>query len=90
MLGALVRNYLRDDPVTSIFKGRQFAELLTRQVGSRLGVRLTDDVSQIEALNRLRDQGINPQVLDVLHEIGKVGNRATHGLSGDHDTALKQ
>lgn len=34
-LGALAERYFRDDPVTAVFKLRQFAELLSKTIAAR-------------------------------------------------------
>ncbi|MBD2596528.1 type I restriction-modification system endonuclease [Nostoc spongiaeforme FACHB-130] len=88
-LGALAERYFVDDPNTCLIKLRQFGELLAQLAAANIGLYEVADERQIDLLNRLRDRGlIKGEVDRLFHELRKIGNQATHELSGNHRTAL--
>lgn len=87
-LGALAERYFEDDPATSLIKIRQFGEVLARNTAARLNIPLIG-TNQVDVVNALADRGVNPQVIEVLHDVRRVGNRATHDMQGDHQVALR-
>jgi type I restriction enzyme, R subunit len=88
-LGALAERYFADDPNTCLIKLRQFGELLAQLAAANIGLYEVADERQINLLNRLRDRGlIKGEVDRLFHELRKIGNQATHELSGNHRTAL--
>ncbi len=88
-LGALAERYFADDPNTCLIKLRQFGELLAQLAAAQIGLYEVADERQINLLNRLRDRGLLKGEVDRLfHELRKIGNQATHELSGNHRTAL--
>jgi type I restriction enzyme, R subunit len=88
-LGTLAERYFADDPNTCLIKLRQFGELLAQLAAAKIGLYELPDERQIDLLNRLRDRGLLKGEVDRLfHELRKIGNAATHELSGNHRTAL--
>ncbi|MHC5859760.1 type I restriction endonuclease [Nostoc sp.] len=88
-LGALAERYFADDPNTCLIKLRQFGELLAQLAAANIGLYEVADERQINLLNRLCDRGlIKGEVDRLFHELRKIGNQATHELSGNHRTAL--
>ncbi|MEG4918864.1 DUF4145 domain-containing protein, partial [Microcoleus sp. B7-D4] len=89
-LGTLAEQYFATDPVTCLMKLRQFGEVLAQLVAANAGLYKSDtDESQIELLNRLRDEGFLPgRINQFFHELRRAGNDANHALSGDHRAAL--
>ncbi|NDJ21119.1 type I restriction-modification system endonuclease [Nostoc sp. B(2019)] len=88
-LGTLAERYFADDPNTCLIKLRQFGELLAQLAAAKIGLYEVVDERQINLLNRLRDRGlIKGEVDRLFHELRKIGNQATHELSGNHRTAL--
>lgn len=86
-LGALAERYFRDDPATSIFKLRQFAELLAKLISAHHAVYEVQNFDAI--LRRLSFERVLPQeVADLFHAIRKVGNVAAHEIKGTHGDAL--
>ena len=86
---ALAERYFPDDPVTSLMKLRQFGEALAQQVAARTGVFTSADEPQADLLGRLRREAGSPrEVLDLFHDLRRIGNEATHQHKGDHATAL--
>jgi type I restriction enzyme, R subunit len=88
-LGMLAERYFVEDPVTSLIKSRQLGELLAKLTAARIGLLTDPGISQYDLLGELADDRIvSREVLDLLHEIRKAGNRATHDNEGDHRAAL--
>ncbi|MBB3236138.1 type I restriction-modification system endonuclease [Phyllobacterium endophyticum] len=86
-LGALGEKYFRDDPATSIFKLRQFAELLAKLISAHHAVYEIESFDAI--LRRLSYERILPkEAADLFHAIRKVGNVAAHEIKGTHSDAL--
>lgn len=71
------RNYASDDPEAALAKLRLFGEKLSDQLLRKAGLNVS--LNQFSRLNTLQNEGLLPrQVLDVLHAIRKLGNRAVH------------
>jgi type I restriction enzyme R subunit len=88
-LGALAERYFRDDPGTTIFKLRQFAELLSKSIAARHALYLGDRETFEDTLRRLAFERIIPkEAADVFHALRKAGNRAAHEAKGSHTDAL--
>jgi type I restriction enzyme R subunit len=89
VLGAFAERYFRDDPSTSIFKLRQFAELLTKLIAARHATYRDERETFEETLRRLSYERIIPkEVADVFHTLRKTGNAAVHEATGTHTNAL--
>jgi len=88
-LGGLAERYFPEDPNTALIKLRQLGERLAQQVASRFGVFTSIEESQLALLRRLEAEGlIEREVAGLFHDLRRTGNTATHGLQGDHATAL--
>jgi type I restriction enzyme R subunit len=88
-LGALAERYFRDDPGTTIFKLRQFAELLCKSIAARHALYLGERETFEDTLRRLTFERIIPkEATDVFHALRKAGNRAAHEAGGNHADAL--
>src|ERR1700736_3469825 len=88
-LGALAERYFRDDPATSIFKLRQFAELLSKTVAAHHALYVGELETFEETLRRLGYERILPkEAADVFHALRKLGNKAAHEIKGNHTNAL--
>ena len=81
--------YFAEDPVTCLMKLRQFGELLAQQLAARAGVFMGVEEAQSDLLGRLkRDTAYPRDVIDLLHDLRRVGNEAVHQHRGEHGTAL--
>jgi type I restriction enzyme R subunit len=81
--------YFAADPVTTLMKLRQFGEIFAQQLAARTGIYTSAQEPQTELLSRLRREGAVPrEVVDLLHDLRRAGNSATHGNSGDHSLAM--
>ena len=88
-LGVLAERYFPEDPNTALIKLRQLGERLAQQVASRFGVFTCLEESQLALIRRLELEGlIEREVAGLFHDLRKTGNAATHGLQGDHASAL--
>jgi type I restriction enzyme R subunit len=88
-LGLLAEQYFRDDPGTTIFKLRQFAEVLSKTVAARHALFLGDRETFEDTLRRLSYERVIPkEAADVFHALRKAGNRAAHEAKGNHTDAL--
>jgi len=88
-LGALAERYFRDDPSTCLFKVRQFAELLAKQIAARHRAYEGDKETFEETLRRLSFDRVLPrEVADVFHQLRRLGNVAAHEAAGNHADAL--
>ena len=88
-LGVLAERYFPEDPNTALIKLRQLGERLAQQVASRFGVFTSLEESQLALIRRLELDGlIEREVAVLFHDLRKNGNAATHGLQGDHASAL--
>jgi len=90
-LGAQAERYFADDPSTTLIKLRQFAEVLARRIAAIIGVYTSADASQLDLINRLRDEGVvTPQIRQLFHDLRRAGNAAAHEARGTHAEALHQ
>jgi uncharacterized protein DUF4145 len=88
-LGMLAERYFPNDPNTSLLKLRQLAELLAQLVATKVGLYQSAEESQYDLLRRLQDQGILPrEIAQLFGAVRRAGNAASHGVAGDHRTAL--
>jgi type I restriction enzyme R subunit len=89
LLGSLAERYFPEDPNTALIKLRQLGERLAQQVASRFGVFTSAQESQLALIRRLEFDGlIEREVAVLFHDLRTTGNDATHGLYGDHASAL--
>src|SRR5437660_11977901 len=88
-LGALAERYFRDDPGTTIFKLRQFAEFLSKTIAAHHALYLGERETFEDTLRRLAfDRIIPKEAADVFHALRKAGNRAAHEARGNYTDAL--
>jgi len=89
-LGVLAERYFPEDPNTALIKLRQLGERLAQQVASRFGVFTSAQESQLALIRGLEFDGlIEREVAVLFHDLRTTGNNATHGLYGDHASALR-
>lgn len=89
--GAKAERFVFDDPITALFKLRQFGEVLAQQAAGFTGMYTSTQEQQIDLLRRLRDgRVIDYEVSDLFHSLRKAGNRAVHDNQGTQRDALHQ
>lgn len=88
-LAAQAERYFRDDPVITLVKLRQFAELMSKLIAARHALYMGERETFEETLRRLSFERIVPrEAADVFHAIRKTGNVAVHESRGTHADAL--
>ena len=79
------------DPTVTLFKLRQFAEVLAQRAAARVGLFLEGENRQQLLIDRLFERGaIGATQRTLLHDLRRVGNAAVHDGKGDHTEALHQ
>lgn len=87
-LAASAEYYCYSDPVTALFKLRQFGEKLTEHVFAEHGLELPYETNFHKNLKTLSFEGILPsRVKDLLFTIKNKGNTAVHDTKGSVDDA---
>ncbi len=87
-LGTAAERYCFDDPNVSLYKLRQFGEMLAQVLAKR--ARLEVPTDQHGVLRSLSDRGIIRGDVDRLfHELRKTGNAAVHNFGGSQRVALE-
>ncbi|MHA6482845.1 type I restriction-modification system endonuclease [Paenibacillus sp. strain BS8-2] len=90
-LGEMAERNLFIDPNTSLIKLRMFGETLTQYLCALEELVETHHLNQIDRLNKLKQEDLVPEeVLDLLHSIRKVGNKANHEIGIYGTTAEAQ
>lgn len=88
-LGALAERYFADDPSTTLFKLRQLAELMARQMAARTANYAGAEESFADLLGRLKAERLLPRAAaDLFHQLRMAGNQAAHEAAGTHAQAL--
>lgn len=78
------------DPTVSLFKLRQFAEVLAQRAAAKVGLFVAEEGQQ-QLIDRLFDrQVIGATQRSIFHDLRRVGNAAVHAGKGDHREALHQ
>lgn len=84
-------SYAHTDPSTSMFKTRQFAEMLAKYTAVKVGIEEWQASNQAELLKIFKVRGVfGTQALDLFHSIRKAGNLAAHENHGTSSEALTQ
>jgi type I restriction enzyme R subunit len=81
--------YFPEDPVAALMKLRQFGEALAKLLAAKAGVFASPGEPQAEFLKRLAYQTGYPQrVIDLFHDLQRIGNDAVHHHRGNHFSVL--
>lgn len=88
-LGAQAEVYFATDPVTTLIKLRQFAELMSKLLAARHAFFADERQTFDETLRRLAYERVIPsEVSSIFHTLRKIGNIAVHDSRGTHVEAL--
>jgi type I restriction enzyme R subunit len=87
-LAALGERYFRTDPNTCLIKLRQFAELMAKDVASRIGVLAAADEPFAAVVGALARAGTPAVTVEMFHFLRRHGNDAAHAGLDDFATAL--
>ncbi len=87
--GVKAERFVFDEPVTALFKLRQFGEVLAQEAAANVGLYTSADEQQLDLLRRLKDaRVIDYEVADLFHALRKAGNLAVHDNQGTQRDAL--
>ena len=87
--GLKAERFVFDDPITALFRLRQFGEVLAQEVAASTGLYIAPEESQTDLLRRLKDARIiDHEVADLFHALRKAGNAAVHDNLGTQRDAL--
>ncbi len=78
-LGEMAERNLYIDPNTSLIKLRMFGETLTKYICAMEEMDETKELTQVDRLSQLKRDGlISDEIVDYLHTLRKIGNKAVH------------
>jgi type I restriction enzyme R subunit len=79
------------DPTVTLFKLRQFGEVLAQRAAAKVGLFVSTEEGQQQLIDRLWDRNvIGATQRSLFHDLRRVGNAAVHEGRGDHREALHQ
>ncbi len=90
-LGTQAEQHFAADPTVSLFKLRQFGEVLAQRAAAKVGLFTGAEEAQQQLIDRLFERNvIGATQRSLLHDLRRVGNAAVHEGRGDHREALHQ
>ncbi len=91
-LATQAEEHFAGDPTVTLFKLRQFGEVLAQRAAAKVGLFLAgDQESQHQLIDRLFERNvIGATQRTLFHDLRRVGNAAVHDGKGDHREALHQ
>lgn len=90
-LATQAEEHFASDPTVTLFKLRQFAEVLAQRAAAKVGLFPDPLESQQQLIERLfAKDAIRATQRSLFHDIRRVGNAAVHDGRGDHREALHQ
>lgn len=76
------------DPNTCLIKLRQLAEVIAKDIASKVGVEFDEKITQLDLLRRIQSQvAISQELKDTFHSIRRLGNEANHQYISTHHEA---
>ncbi len=89
-LATQAEEHFAGDPTVTLFKLRQFGEVLAQRAAAKTGVFVPDE-GQHQLIDRLFERGvIGAMQRSLFHDLRRIGNAAVHDGAGDHREALHQ
>ncbi|HEY6463743.1 MAG TPA: DUF4145 domain-containing protein, partial [Polyangiaceae bacterium] len=90
-LATQAEEHFAGDPTVTLFKLRQFGEVLAQRAAAKVGLYPDAQEGQQQLIDRLFDRGfIRADQRGLFHDLRRVGNAAVHEGKGDHREALHQ
>jgi len=90
-LATQAEEHFAGDPTVTLFKLRQFGEVLAQRAAAKVGLFIGPDEAQQQLIDRLFERGvIGAMQRSLFHDLRRVGNAAVHESKGDHREALHQ
>jgi type I restriction enzyme R subunit len=90
-LATQAEQHFTGDPTVTLFKLRQFGEVLAQRAAAKVGLYESTEEGQQRLIDRLWERNfIGATQRTLLHDLRRVGNAAVHEGKGDHREALHQ
>jgi len=90
-LATQAEEHFAGDPNVTLFKLRQFGEVLAQRAAAKVGLFLTTEEGQQQLIDRLWERNvIGVTQRSLFHDLRRMGNAAVHEGKGDHREALHQ
>jgi type I restriction enzyme, R subunit len=90
-LATQAEEHFAGDPTVTVFKLRQFGEVLAQRAAAKVGLFVSTEEGQQQLIDRLWDRKvIGATQRTIFHDLRRVGNAAVHEEKGDHGEALHQ
>jgi type I restriction enzyme R subunit len=90
-LATQAEQHFASDPIVTLFKLRQFGEVLAQRAAAKVGLFVDPHEGQQQLIDRLSNGGaIGATQRTLFHDLRRVGNAAVHENKGDHREALHQ
>jgi len=90
-LGTQAEEHFGADPTITLWKLRQFAEVLAKRAAAKVGLLVAAEEAQQQLIDRLFDRGaIGAVQRNLFHDLRRSGNAAVHEGRGNHSEALHQ
>jgi type I restriction enzyme R subunit len=90
-LATQAEEHFAGDPSVTLFKLRQFGEVLAKRAAAKVGLFIGPEEKQHQLIDRLFDRNvIGATQRSLFHDLRSVGNAAVHEGWGDHREALHQ
>lgn len=90
-LATQAEEHFAGDPTVTLFKLRQFGEVLAQRAAAKVGLFVGAAEPQKQLVDRLLERGVIGATQCLLfHDLRRVGNAAVHEGKGSHSDALHQ
>ncbi|MBV9947140.1 MAG: DEAD/DEAH box helicase family protein, partial [Myxococcales bacterium] len=90
-LATQAEEHFAGDPIVTLFKLRQFGEVLAQRAAAKVGVFVGEREDQHQLIDRLWEKNvIGATQRSLFHDLRRMGNAAVHEGKGDHREALHQ
>jgi type I restriction enzyme R subunit len=90
-LATQAEEHFAADPTITLFKLRQFGEVLAKRAAAKVGLFAGKEEVQQQLIDRLWERNvIGATQRSLFHDLRRVGNAAVHDGKGDHREALHQ
>ncbi|HTA89124.1 MAG TPA: type I restriction-modification system endonuclease [Polyangiaceae bacterium] len=90
-LGTQAEEHFATDPNVTLYKLRQFCEVLAKRAAAQVGLLLNPREELRRVIDALSDRGaIGATQRDLFHQLRRAGNEAVHDLADSQSEALHQ
>ncbi len=84
-LATQAEEHFASDPTITLFKLRQFGEVLAQRAAAKVGMFFGPEEGQLRLIDRLFERNvIGATQRTLFHELRRAGNVAVHDRKGDH------